>query len=56
MTHKDTMKHVRLHQNAHLKINEKLMLDEYPSHHLAKVLRFLQGQEITLFNGDGKNY
>jgi 16S rRNA (uracil1498-N3)-methyltransferase len=32
------------------------MLDEYASHHLAKVLRFLQGQEITLFNGDGKNY
>lgn len=56
MTHKDTMKHVRLYQNTRLKINEKLMLDEYASHHLVKVLRFLQGQEITLFNGDGKNY
>ncbi len=54
--HKDTMKHVRLYQNAPLQINQKLMLDEYASRHLAKVLRFPQGQEITLFNGDGKNY
>ncbi len=50
------MKHVRLYQNIPLQINEKLMLDEYASRHLAKVLRFPQGQEITLFNGDGKNY
>jgi 16S rRNA (uracil1498-N3)-methyltransferase len=39
-----------------LKINDKVMLDEYASHHLIKVLRFPQGQDITLFNGDGNNY
>jgi len=50
------MKHVRLYQNAPLKINDKIMLDEYGSHHLSKVLRFPQGQSITLFNGDGYNY
>lgn len=50
------MKHVRLYQNAPLKINDKVMLDEYASHHLIKVLRFPQGQDITLFNGDGNNY
>jgi 16S rRNA (uracil1498-N3)-methyltransferase len=50
------MKHVRLYQNAPLKINDTMMLDEYASHHLLKVLRFPQGQDITLFNGDGNNY
>ena len=50
------MKHVRLYQNALLKINDTLLLDEYGSHHLTKVLRFPQGQEITLFNGDGYDY
>jgi 16S rRNA (uracil1498-N3)-methyltransferase len=45
-----------LYQNAPLKINDKVMLDEYASHHLIKVLRFPQGQDITLFNGDGNNY
>ncbi len=50
------MKNVRLYQNASLKINDKIMLDEYASHHLSRVLRFPQGQNITLFNGDGNNY
>lgn len=50
------MKHVRLYQNAPLKINDTLVLDEYGSHHLIKVLRFPQGQSITLFNGDGYDY
>jgi 16S rRNA (uracil1498-N3)-methyltransferase len=50
------MKHVRLYQNAPLKINDTLVLDEYGSHHLAKVLRFPQGQSIILFNGDGYDY
>ena len=50
------MKHVRLYQNAPLKINDNQVLDEYASHHLSKVLRFPQGQEITLFNGDGNDY
>ena len=50
------MKHVRLYQNTPLNIDEELTLDEYASHHLFKVLRFPQGQSITLFNGDGFNY
>lgn len=50
------MKHVRLYQNAPLKINDTLQLDDYGSHHLTKVLRFPEGQDITLFNGDGNNY
>ncbi len=50
------MKHVRLYQNTPLKVGGNLMLDEYGSHHLIKVLRFPQGKNITLFNGDGFNY
>jgi len=50
------MKHVRLYQNTLLNIGEELTLDDYASHHLIKVLRFPQGQSITLFNGDGFNY
>ncbi|WP_428088098.1 16S rRNA (uracil(1498)-N(3))-methyltransferase [Candidatus Thioglobus sp.] len=50
------MKQVRLHQNAPLETNNTFVLDNYASHHLAKVLRFAQGQNITLFNGDGYDY
>jgi len=50
------MKHVRLYQNSLLNIGEELTLDGYAAHHLLKVLRFPQGQSITLFNGDGFNY
>jgi len=56
MLNKDTMKHVRLYQNTPLNVGDKLMLDEYGSHHLVKVLRFPQGRDITLFNGDGFDY
>lgn len=50
------MKQVRLYQNTLLNIGDELTLDAYAAHHLAKVLRFPQGQSITLFNGDGFNY
>ena len=50
------MKHVRLYQNACLKIGAKLVLDDYGSHHLSRVLRFPQGQDIVVFNGDGFDY
>lgn len=53
---KDTMKQIRLYQNTQFKINSKCLLDDYASHHLTKVLRFPQGQNIVLFNGDGINY
>ncbi len=50
------MKNVRLYQNTPLQIGKKIILDEYGYHHLVKVLRFPQGKNITLFNGDGTNY
>ncbi len=50
------MKNPRLYQNIQINVDEKLTLDAYASHHLAKVLRFPQGKNITLFNGDGANY
>ena len=50
------MKHPRLYQNTPLNINEELILDADAAHHLIKVLRFPQGQILTLFNGNGANY
>ncbi|SMN13461.1 Ribosomal RNA small subunit methyltransferase E [Bathymodiolus heckerae thiotrophic gill symbiont] len=50
------MKNVRLYQNIPLLVGEELTLDAFSAHHLAKVLRFPTGQNITLFNGDGMNY
>ena len=50
------MKSVRLYQNTTLKIGEKIDLDESAAHHLLKVLRFPEGQNITIFNGDGFDY
>ncbi len=50
------MKSVRLYQNTQFNIDDEILLDDYGSHHLIKVLRFPAGQNITLFNGDGVNY
>lgn len=50
------MKSVRLYQNTDLKVDAKIDLDESAAHHLLKVLRFPEGQNITLFNGDGFDY
>ncbi|CAB9538936.1 16S rRNA (uracil(1498)-N(3))-methyltransferase (EC 2.1.1.193) [uncultured Gammaproteobacteria bacterium] len=50
------MKNVRLYQNTPITISNELILSEYASHHLTKVLRFPQGKNIILFNGDGMNY
>jgi len=50
------MKSVRLYQNTDLKVGAQIDLDESAAHHLLKVLRFPEGQSITLFNGDGLNY
>jgi 16S rRNA (uracil1498-N3)-methyltransferase len=50
------MKNPRLYQNTLLNVNDELTLDPYASHHLVKVLRFPQGKNVTLFNGDGENY
>lgn len=50
------MKSVRLYQNTILEVGTKIDLDESAAHHLLKVLRFPEGQNITLFNGDGFDY
>ena len=50
------MKALRLYHNTVLHIGNEYHLNDETSHHLNKVLRFPQGQNITLFNGDGKNY
>ena len=50
------MKNVRLYQNILLTVSNELILSEYATHHLTKVLRFPQGKNIVLFNGDGMNY
>ncbi len=50
------MKSVRLYQNTTLKVGAQIDLDESAAHHLIKVLRFPEGQNITLFNGDGLDY
>lgn len=50
------MKNVRLYQNTDLSVGNDLTLDAYGAHHLSKVLRFPEGQNITLFNGDGSDY
>jgi 16S rRNA (uracil1498-N3)-methyltransferase len=50
------MKNVRLYQNMALSVGDSVTLDEYASHHLTKVLRFPEGKDITLFNGNGMNY
>ncbi|MCS5591603.1 MAG: 16S rRNA (uracil(1498)-N(3))-methyltransferase [Gammaproteobacteria bacterium] len=50
------MKSVRLYQNTTLKVGAQIDLDKFATHHLLKVLRFPEGQNITLFNGDGFDY
>ena len=50
------MKSVRLYQNTNLKVGAQIDLDESAAHHLLKVLRFPDGQNITIFNGDGFDY
>jgi len=50
------MKSVRLYQNTALKVGTQIVLDEFAAHHLLKVLRFPEGKNITLFNGDGLDY
>lgn len=50
------MKNVRLYKNTTLSVGKEVALDAYTSHRLSKVLRFPQGKNLTLFNGDGENY
>jgi len=50
------MKLHRLYQNTQLTPGMSILLDDYAKHHLLKVLRFAEGRDIVLFNGDGMDY
>lgn len=39
-----------------LSLNQRIELEEAPSHHLSKVLRMQAGRELVLFNGQGGEY
>lgn len=46
----------RIYQPISLAINTFLRLDEQASHHVARVLRLKEGDEIAVFNGDGGEF
>lgn len=46
----------RIYQPSTLVIGETVLLDEEPSHHLARVLRAKIGDTVTVFNGLGGEY
>ena len=46
----------RLYTPQALHCGEKITLETKTSHHLIKVLRAKDGQQLVLFNGDGFNY
>ena len=50
------MKKIRLYQNTALSLGNSIELSKDNSHHLNKVLRFPDGKNITIFNGDGFDY
>ncbi len=46
----------RIYTNQDLSTQHTIKLEEKPSHHLSKVLRFKEGAELILFNGQGGEY
>ena len=50
------MKSVRIYQNTTLEVGIKIDLDDYTKRYLVKVLRFPEGRDITIFNGDGFDF
>lgn len=46
----------RIYTTQALASGQTVLLEEGPSHHLAKVLRMTEGRPIVLFNGDGNEY
>lgn len=46
----------RIYQNQILSVNSEVQLGEQASHHLARVMRAVVGEEVTLFNGQGGEY
>lgn len=50
------MKQIRIYQDTELASGSSVSLDKLASNHLLRVLRLRQGEEFTLFNGDGCEY
>ncbi|MES9960660.1 MAG: 16S rRNA (uracil(1498)-N(3))-methyltransferase [Sedimenticola sp.] len=50
------MREHRIYTQQPLSPGVPITLEEGPSHHLLKVLRLKTGAELTLFNGDGRDY
>ena len=50
------MKQIRIYQDTELASGNSVSLDKLASNHLLRVLRLRQGEEFTLFNGDGCEY
>jgi 16S rRNA (uracil1498-N3)-methyltransferase len=46
----------RIYTTQDLSSQQTIKLEEKPSHHLSKVLRFKEGAELILFNGQGGQY
>ena len=47
---------IRLYHPSALNLEQNIVLDKKPSHHLIRVLRAKRGVEVTLFNGDSHEY
>lgn len=46
----------RVYHSGNVVIGQQLQLDEEAAAHIGRVLRMSTGEEICLFNGDGKDY
>jgi 16S rRNA (uracil1498-N3)-methyltransferase len=46
----------RFYTEQTLVVGQSLLLEQAPSHHLARVLRLRQGDEVLLFNGNGSEF
>ncbi|WP_266180995.1 16S rRNA (uracil(1498)-N(3))-methyltransferase [Dyella humicola] len=50
------MRTIRIHVDQPLTVGRELALPEQAGEHVARVLRLVAGDTITLFNGDGSDY
>jgi len=50
------MRNVRIHVEPPLAIGDQLALPAQAAEHVARVLRMVAGDALTLFNGDGRDY
>lgn len=50
------MRLIRFFTDQPLALDERIVLSDQSAQHAARVLRLRNGQEVTLFNGDGADY